>query len=264
MKRIRERIRETIRETIRERIREIFKNRIIIFSLIILSLIAVMGVLVLDGIIWFNNPTAKDYPVRGIDVSHYQKDIDWVKVKNQGISFAFIKATEGLDFKDLNFKTNWDGARRAGLAVGAYHFYTFKRTGKEQAKNFIETVPVMKGSLPPVVDIEFSGNSKVVPNRADFVQQLTVFTDEIKKVYKQDAIFYVTYDSYEKLIRGGFKDNPIWIRDVLKTPLLQDSRPWTFWQYNDRGKIDGIVGPVDLDVFNGNLLNLQKGLSVVE
>lgn len=77
----------------------------------------------------------------GIDVSHYQGSIDWPKVAADGIDFAYLKSTEAGDWVDETFATNWEGARAAGLDVGAYHFFTFFRTGADQAANFLRVVP---------------------------------------------------------------------------------------------------------------------------
>ena len=98
-------------------------------------------------------PNVGAYQVRGIDVSHYQGAIDWGAVRSGGVSFAYIKATEGADGVDDQFATNWQGAASAGVTRGAYHFYNFCKTGSEQADRFIATVPadasVMVASLGP-------------------------------------------------------------------------------------------------------------------
>ncbi|AQT43495.1 lysozyme [Bartonella apihabitans] len=96
-------------------------KRILVFLLFVFALIAVFY-------FFLARLSLDNYPVRGIDVSHHQGEIDWHKIKSQNISFAYIKATEGGDFKDPQFKKNWDHALEAGLRVGAYHFSGLKRT----------------------------------------------------------------------------------------------------------------------------------------
>src|SRR6476620_6575337 len=81
------------------------------------------------------------YGVIGIDVSNHQGDIDWSALAGSNVAFAYIKATEGGDFRDKRFQLNWEGAKKAGITRGAYHFFTQCRPGAEQAKNFIATVP---------------------------------------------------------------------------------------------------------------------------
>ena len=110
------------------------------------------------GIPRLNAPSAKQYPVRGVDVSVYQGRIDWDTLAEQGISFAFIKATEGSGSEDPNFQRNWGQARQSGLRVGAYHFFSFDSGGDTQAENFIRAVEPVEGMLPPVVDV---GSCKV-------------------------------------------------------------------------------------------------------
>ena len=95
--------------------------------------------------------------VIGVDVSNHQGDIDWQTLARSNVAFAYIKATEGGDFRDKRFQLNWEAAKRAGLARGAYHFFTQCRSGAEQAKNFIATVPREYGALPPVIDAEHMG-----------------------------------------------------------------------------------------------------------
>jgi lysozyme len=92
------------------------------------------------------------YNVIGVDVSNHQGDIDWSALAGSSVAFVYIKATEGGDFRDKRFLLNWEGAKRAGLAHGAYHFFTQCRSGAEQAKNFIATVPREHGALPPVIE----------------------------------------------------------------------------------------------------------------
>ncbi len=128
----------------------------------ILSVVLIMLAL---ASIWFglwipNAPPERTYPVRGIDVSHHQGPIDWRAVAESGVHFAYIKATEGCDFQDADFFAHWNGAGRAGIARGAYHFFTFGTPGKEQAANFAAVVPVEPHSLPPAVDLEISGYNR--------------------------------------------------------------------------------------------------------
>src|SRR5947209_1846849 len=118
--------------------------------------------LVLFALCWLgawipNEPPPAEYPVRGIDVSHHQREIRWELVKASGIHFAYIKATEGADFKDASFAENWSGSAAAAIAHGAYHFFILGTPGELQASNFIATVPTEPNALPPAIDLEISG-----------------------------------------------------------------------------------------------------------
>ncbi len=224
---------------------------LVVTGLVIISL-AIVALLFFFGYLWFVDPDAEEYPVRGIDVSEHQGVIDWDKVKAAGKDFAFIKATEGMDHKDSYFEVNWAESREAGLARGAYHFFTFRSPGIEQARNFVATVPAEEDSLPPTIDIEFGGNSRDIPTRDALQAELKDFINEIARHYGRQPILYVEYESYEAFIVGDFEDCIIWIRDLFKTPELSDGRHWAFWQYSPRGRVSGIDGYVDLDVFNGD------------
>lgn len=235
-------------------------GKILFIVITLLVILIFLGFVLRNGYIWLDNPDEKKYPIKGFDISSHQGEINWSKVDEYGAVFIYIKATEGKDYIDSHFKKNYESAKKIGLKVGAYHFFTFKSNGKDQAKNFIKTVPKEKGNLPPVIDIEFSGNSKVIPKKEVLNKELKDFIFEVKNYYKQDPILYVTYDSFNQFLQGNF-DNDIWIRDIIKQPKLSEGREWTFWQYCDRGRISGIKGPVDLDVFFSNKDDLKKYFS---
>lgn len=210
------------------------------------------------GILQINNPDKTRFPIRGIDVSSFQKEIDWETLKTQDIRFVFIKATEGGDFKDSAFSENWKKSRQAGFTRGAYHFFTFCRAGREQAQNFIETVPVEPESLPPAIDLEFGGNCSARPEREVLLKELNDFIAEIVRVYQKQPILYIKYDSYEAYIKGEFESSHLWIQDRFFYPKLPEERKWTFWQYSSRGSVLGIQTYVDLNVFNGTDVEFKR------
>lgn len=133
--------------------------------------LAILAALRSEGLLCLNHPSTAAYPVRGVDVSAYQGQIDWETLADQGLSFAFIKATEGSSFEDPRFRENWTGARSAGLRVGAYHFFSFDSPGASQAQNFIGAVQGFEGMLPPVVDVELYGAHKKVRPRASMCRR---------------------------------------------------------------------------------------------
>ena len=221
-------------------------------------LVIIIGLLLFKGYIWFNNPTDSKYPIRGIDVSHYQNEINWNKVNEEKIRFAFIKATEGGDFKDKRFNQNWKEAKRYKIDVGAYHFFTFCKSGKIQAKNFLETVPNEIDNLPPVIDLEYGGNCKLTKTKEEVLNEIKIFERLIFEKYKKRPILYITKDFHKDFLIGEFPNNPIWYRSIFNKPKLADNRKWQFWQYGNRGHINGINTYVDLNVFNGNDLEYEK------
>ena len=218
----------------------------------IVCILAIGTSLLYKGHIRFNYPSFENFPIQGIDVSHHQGEIDWSEVKQQSIRFAFIKATEGGNFKDKKFQLNWTNAQSVGIDVGAYHFFTFCKTGKEQAINFIETVPKNDTALPPVVDLEFGGNCNLQVDDSTVLSEIQSFLNEVESHYGKKVILYVTHEFYDHFMNDQFLGNPIWIRDIYQQPVLPKQRKWLIWQFANRGHLQGIETYVDLNVFNGN------------
>jgi lysozyme len=200
-----------------------------------------------------NEPDAARYPVRGIDVSRHQGQIDWEAVASEGWKFAFIKASEGGDHRDRRFDENWRGARHAKLTAGAYHFFTFCKDGVTQADNFLETIAEAHGQmLAPGVDLEFKGNCSRRPTPEELRAELLDFIDRIERRLGVPPVFYVTSDfmrSYDDAMPPGAD---FWVRSVLLHPDRSFGPGWKFWQFSNRGRVAGIAGPVDLNAFNGS------------
>lgn len=223
---------------------------IMLFALLFLFLIIICD-LIYNGVIWFVYPSKSKYDIRGIDVSHHQGNIDWYKVKNSSLKFAYIKATEGDDFVDKNFSDNWNNSKNAGLVRGAYHFYSLRFTGKDQAENFIKIVPKEDNTLPPVIDLEFGGNSKKRPLKKDFKKELLDYINIVEKHFNKSPILYTTYKFYNSYIKDDedLLKYDLWIRNIYFEPSKINNKKWLFWQYNSRGHIKGIDGFVDFNVF---------------
>jgi lysozyme len=222
------------------------KNRIVLWgaaSLVLACLVAAGGFLYFQTF----SPDRGRYPVRGIDVSHHQGPIDWRRVAADDIAFAVIKATEGGDHVDDAFAANLRQARAAGLAVGAYHFFTFCRPGADQARNFISVVPRDQPLLPPVVDIEFGGNCPQRPSPEQLDAELQAFLGPVEAAFGKPAIVYVT-DEAAGAYAGQIVGRPRWLRSLALRPRQDD---WIYWQYHNRGRVDGISGDVDLNVLQG-------------
>ncbi len=192
----------------------------------------------------FYEPNRTAYPVRGIDVSHHQGAIDWPKVASDDIAFAFIKATEGGDHRDTKFNTNWKDAQAAGIKVGAYHFFTFCRPGKDQAKNFLDALGQDTGALPAALDLEFGGNCATTPEPSAIRAEIDDFLAVVEHRTGKPVVLYVTpefWDTYKTIL----PQRPLWIRSLFRQP---SQREWNVWQYHNAGSVDGISGWVDLNV----------------
>ncbi|NLZ46911.1 MAG: lysozyme [Clostridiales bacterium] len=234
--------------------------RILIFAVLIICLN--LFLLVWHGVIFLNNPSKGDYPVRGADISHYQGTVNWDVFENQPIDFIFIKATEGSVYKDAEFKNNYENSKNKDLLVGFYHFFSFSSKGKDQADNFIDTVGELNGYLPPVINIEFYGKFKATnPEKDSVVSEINDFIETIKAKYGVNPIIYCTEKTFDLYISGEFDEEcPIWIRSVYRKTVL-DNNQWEFWQFSNRFRLKGYEGSekfIDMNVFNGTLEELQK------
>jgi len=197
------------------------------------------------------------YSVYGVDVSKYQKDINWQKVRANEISFAFLKATEGASLQDVSFKKNWKQARQAGILCGAYHFYRPHLKPEVQARNFISLVKLQPGDLPPVLDVEVKGRK----SKEQLCKDVQVWLRQVEQAYGIKPIIYTNYNFYNENLTGHFDDYHLWIARY-EAPKLQlqrtDKLKLAFWQHTDGGAIDGIVGAVDCNVFYGSMRELKS------
>ncbi len=183
----------------------------------------------------------------GIDVSAHQGSIDWDRVAHDDISFAYIKATEGGDFVDRRFAVNWAGARRAGIAVGAYHFFSLCTSGTVQARHFLDTARPDGTALPPAVDLELAGNCRARPDPRIVRQELASFLTMVEAAWRADAVLYVG-DDFEQ--RHRVRDElrrPRWERRLFRRPSHDG---WAIWQVHGYAHVAGIDGRVDLDIMS--------------
>ena len=204
------------------------------------------------GIIHINHPELSGYKVKGVDVSSYQGDIDWDELSEQGISFAYIKATEGSSTVDRCFEANWNNSSNTDLRIGAYHFFSFESSGENQAKLFCDTVKAVPNMLPPVIDVEFYGRFHGADDiYVDAVKkELRSMVDILTEHYGVKPSIYVSSETYNLIVRDDFPDCGLWYRSVYG-PVPKDVK-WTIWQYSNRHVLKGYSGTeryIDMNVF---------------
>lgn len=194
-------------------------------------------------------PSRSSYPTQGIDVSGHQGAIDWPRLRGQGVDFAYIKATEGGDFKDKHFAENFAAATKAGVRAGAYHFFTLCRPGAEQAANFLAAAQTSPSALPPAVDLEFLGNCRSARRMTptDLHRELRTFLAIVEARTGKPALLYLTQEFDEAYAVSSNFDRPLWLRSIAFEPRF-GSRPWTLWQASNFRRLDGITGRVDWNV----------------
>ena len=198
------------------------------------------------------------YQVHGIDISHYQGDIDWKMLEQtrQGrfpVKFIFMKATEGGDYADDKFLANFDSARTHGFIRGAYHFYNPQTDAGKQADFFIRSVKLESGDLPPVLDIEKKGRDV-----KKLQQDLKIWLRKVEEHYGVKPIIYASYKFKTKYLNDSlFNTYPYWIAHYY-VDSVQYQGEWKFWQHTDVGTLPGIEEKVDLNIFNGRLADLEE------
>jgi len=208
----------------------------------------------------FNIRIPDKYAIHGIDVSYAQGKIDWQKVKEMEedsvhVSFAFIKATEGVLSVDPYFQRNWREAAKAGIACGAYHYFKPAKSGEWQARFFLQTVKIEKGDLPMVVDVEEL--NKVSPDKMR--QQLKEYLSYIEKKTHVMPIIYSGSSFYQDYLKGYFDGYRLWVANYDQPDMkLSNGRQWLMWQHSDKATITGINHVVDFDAFNGDSVAFQK------
>lgn len=198
------------------------------------------------------------HTVDGIDVSHYQGDVDWHQVQSSGVAFGYAKATQGTRYTDPKFAENWAGMGEAGLLRGAYHFYTAGDDPKAQAAHFSAAVHLGPGDLPPMVDIETEGKS--TETNYDLIKDLHAFLDLLKQAYGVDPFIYTGPGFWNAHFNDSFDGYPLWVAEygVSEPEPVIGWKYWTIWQHSQSGSVPGVNGSVDLDTFNGGLDQLKK------
>jgi lysozyme len=199
---------------------------------------------------------AHSMPIQGIDVSYWQGDIDWQRVRESGVHFAFIKATEGGDHLDPKFRQNWDAAKRAGVARGAYHFIYWCRFASEQADWFVRNVPNDPDALPPVLDLEWHPDSKTCPkkvSRSLALKKIKIILEAMERHTGKRPIIYTDPRFHKDVLQGEFEDYHFWLRSVAAEPHKRyPGRKWAFWQFTATGSVPGVPGKCDRNIYNGS------------
>lgn len=193
----------------------------------------------------------------GIDVSEYQGNIKWSYVdtieNKYPIHFVFIRATAGNDVVDSKFDKNWEGAKQKKMLRGAYHYYRPNENSLEQAELFIKTVQLEKGDLPPVLDIEKLPKNQSMTN---LKKGLRRWLQAVEQHYKVKPIIYSGEKYYDDFLKEEFKDYLFWIANYnFYREEIQDT--WLFWQFTEKAEVPGINGNVDVNIYNGDIQQLQ-------
>lgn len=197
--------------------------------------------------------------LKGCDISHWDGEIDWSLLKSSGLTFLFIKATQGADYTDPDFEYNWTTAKNYGFNRGAYHFYQPKDDPEAQAKHFLSVIKPEKGDILPVLDIEISDGVDPGQLSAD----IAIWVKTIREAIGRYPIIYTDKAFWDRAINKDFAHCPLWIAEwqTSHPPYLPTGWDnWIFWQYSESGTVKGIrnSGKVDMDWFNGDKQTLKN------
>lgn len=196
------------------------------------------------------------FPVKGIDVSHHNGNIDFRKVAADSVDFVIIKATEGVDFSDSCMIRNYRGAVDAGLRVGFYHFFRFDRGGVRQGRHFMARVQDLPADLPLVIDVETAHNDESV----DYYKVVGRLRDMIGYLRRHGrrVMIYCNHKAYDSYIRGNFDELDLWLASG-RIPEDGDTRH--LWQHSHHGRVNGIDSEVDINTFNGSRRDFEIWIS---
>jgi lysozyme len=224
----------------------------------------------LSGHAIFNSPFS--YKIAGVDVSHWDGKIDWLKLgAHRGrIRFAYLKASEGGDLKDPQFDQNWPGAQKAGLTRGAYHVLNFCKGAEEQFRFITKVVPKDPDALPIAVDMEWdNGPKNSFQAQCTDVNKIrstlhTLLVD-LERYYGSIPMIHTSASGVGAILNSGFDRYPLWLEYFQKSkefdktlsreidgPRLPGENPWTIWQVSSTGHAPGASQPITIDVFFGD------------
>ncbi|MFD4791030.1 lysozyme [Streptomyces sp. NPDC058459] len=203
---------------------------------------------------------------RGHDVSSHQRRVDWYTARAEGARFVYVKATESTAYRNPYFAGQYDGARRAGLIRGAYHFALPNRSsGAAQAAYFVRHGGDWQPdgvTLPPALDIEYNPYDKhhrcYGLSRGRMVRWIRSFSDEVRRESGRRPVIYTTASWWAACTgdsRAFSGDHALWIADHGSSGpgrLPGGWRYWTFWQHGTRGRLPG-----DQDLFDGSAARLR-------
>lgn len=246
-----------------------FTRRATLASLASLPLLSAPSLLLARSKFKDNDPvnfgprSPSSFPVHGIDAARFQGQMNWKQVKRQGIQFAWLKATEGGDLLDPEFKGNWRAAKRAGVHLGAYHFYYFCTDPDTQAKWFIKNVPRLRGGMPPVLDLEwnpFSPTCTLRPPAKEVRRVANRFISIIERHYQTKVVVYTAPDFWERNTVARLKRD-FWLRSTAQhVEKRYGVKGWRFWQYTATGVLNGVEKEIDLNCFNGSQAQFNQWL----
>lgn len=226
------------------------KNDIAIFLCFLLAGAVLAWTVYASWIYFKTTPPYVDrslYPVMGIDVSSHNGILDYHALKADSVEFVWIKASEGVSFKDKNFYINYNEAGKVGMKRGAYHFFRFDKDGVEQALNLLDVIGDRNLEMGVAVDVESSGNPEGIEDA--LVKDRLATMVEYLNLRGLAPTLYCNKKDYYSYLEDSFPGHSLWICALSEDQIASE---WTFWQYSHTGTFSGVKGAVDINVFGGS------------
>ncbi|PTL83720.1 glycoside hydrolase family 25 protein [Vitiosangium sp. GDMCC 1.1324] len=196
--------------------------------------------------------------IEGIDVSKWQREVNWQRVRAAGKQFAFARVSDGVNVHDAYFDNNWKEMGRLGLFRGVYQMFRASQDPQAQAELLIQKVGTLgPGDLPPVLDLELTDGQPI----ATVLERALTWLKVVEEHLGHPPVIYTAHYFWKQLGNPeGFENYPLWVAnyDVSKPRLPQGWSRWSFWQYSQSGHVPGVNGNVDLDRFSGTLSDLKE------
>lgn len=184
------------------------------------------------------------YNSYGIDISHYQGEIDWDmyrEISDSLISFVYCKATEGVDHVDRNWNSHKASLREAKILHGCYHFFRPNSDAIAQAEHFLKHYSVTDQELPPVLDSEIEGPTE------QMVLNMKKWLEHVEDKTGRRPLIYTSNYMYNTKFKEKFPGYKFWIANYNPGGPDVNDENIVMWQYTDKGSVPGIYGPVDMN-----------------
>ncbi len=192
----------------------------------------------------------------GIDLSSFQPSFDWAAEKGR-ISFAFIKATEGMTIRDPEFAANWQAAKAIGIVRGAYHFAHPTNGAANDSRAFLATVRAHGLQPGDLLALDLETSDGLSPQRVS--EYARNWCTDVHKATGHTPIVYTFLDFARQGNCAGLGHYPLWIAEPSAPagrPVVP--RPWSTWKFHQYGTTQVGTNTVDVDVFNGDTAALKK------
>ena len=210
--------------------------------------------------------------IYGIDISRHQHEkgrkrygIDWnhLRITSLGkghdaegrtfpVSFAYIKSTEGTTVRNRYYLKDYAAARAQGIRVGAYHFFSLKSSALDQAMYFVNHTIFREGDFPPVLDVEPSeAQIRQIGGTDVLLKRIRVFMEYVEKRTHMRPILYINQMFVNRHMQNAADIKQRYNVWIARYGEYKPDVKLVYWQLTPDGRVSGITGPVDINVFNG-------------